>query len=137
MGSYLFLKKYIIIESMIPYNKKLIHNAKTLRKNMTKEERHIWYDFLKKLPFPVKRQHNIENYIVDFYIPQKKVVIEIDGLQHTDPHEKAKDDLRDEFLQKWGISVIRYSNKDVNTNFNSVVEDIMYKLGISVDDLNI
>ena len=52
---------------MIPYNKKLVNNARMLRKRMTKEEKRIWYDFLKKLPFTVKRQHNIENYIVDFY----------------------------------------------------------------------
>ena len=68
---------------MYPYNKKLVANAQTLRKNMTSEERHLWYDFLKKLPMPVKRQKNIENYIVDFYIPQVKTVIEIDGIQHT------------------------------------------------------
>ena len=68
---------------MYPYNKKLVANAQTLRKNMTSEERHLWYDFLKKLPMPIKRQKNIENYIVDFYIPQVKTVIEIDGIQHT------------------------------------------------------
>lgn len=68
---------------MYPYNKKLVSNAQTLRKNLTSEERHLWYDFLKKLPMPVKRQKNIENYIVDFYIPQVKTVIEIDGIQHT------------------------------------------------------
>lgn len=68
---------------MYPYNKKLVANAQTLRKNLTLEERHLWYDFLKKLPMPVKRQKNIENYIVDFYIPQVKTVIEIDGIQHT------------------------------------------------------
>ena len=57
---------------------------------MTPEERHLWYDFLKKLPFNVRRQHNIENYIVDFYIAEKKLVIEIDGIQHTTPeHENA------------------------------------------------
>ena len=68
---------------MYPYNKKIVSNAQTLRKNLTSEERHLWYDFLKKLPMPVKRQKNIENYIVDFYIPQVKTVIEIDGIQHT------------------------------------------------------
>ena len=67
---------------MIPYNKKLVSNARTLRKNMTSEEKHLWYDFLKRLPYNVRRQHNIENYIVDFYIAEKKVVIEVDGRQH-------------------------------------------------------
>ena len=122
---------------MIPYNKKLVHNAKLLRKNMTKEEKHIWYDFLKKLPFTVKRQHNIDNYIVDFYIPEKKVVIEIDGLQHTDPDEHLKDQMRDNVLNSWGITVLRYSNKDINTNFYSVTNDIMEKLNVLFEDLNL
>jgi len=60
---------------MIPYNKKLVSNARDLRKNMTPEEKHLWYDFLKRLPLNVRRQHNIENYIVDFYIAEKKIVI--------------------------------------------------------------
>jgi very-short-patch-repair endonuclease len=76
---------------MIPYNKKLVGNAKALRRNMTKEEKHIWYDFLKKLPFTVKRQHNIENYIVDFYIAEKKIVIEVDGVQHFTAENQQKD----------------------------------------------
>ncbi len=62
---------------MIPYNKKLVSNARTLRKNMTPEEKHLWYDFLKRLPLNVRRQHNIENYIVDFYIAEKKIVVEV------------------------------------------------------------
>ena len=122
---------------MIPYNKKLVKNAQTLRKNMTKEEKRIWYDFLKKLPFTVKRQHNIENYIVDFYIPKKKIVIEIDGLQHTDPDEQLKDQLRTDALQQWGITVLRYSNKDINKNFYSVVNDIIDKLELDVDDIRV
>ena len=120
---------------MIPYNKKLIHTARMLRKNMTKEEKHIWYDFLKKLPFTVKKQHNIENYIVDFYIAEKKIVIEIDGLQHTDPDEKSKDEIRTLALERWGITVLRYSNNDINKNFYSVINDIMDNLGITSDDL--
>jgi len=63
-------------------NSKLTGNAKTLRKNMTKEERHLWYDFLKTLPLTVNRQKVIGNYIVDFYIASSKIVIELDGSQH-------------------------------------------------------
>lgn len=73
---------------MIPYNKNLVSNARTLRSNMTPEEKHLWYDFLKKLPFTVKRQHNIENYIVDFYIAEKKIAIEVDGGQHFTSEQK-------------------------------------------------
>ena len=101
---------------MIPYNKKLVSNARTLRKNMTPEEKHLWYDFLKKLPMNVKRQHNIENYIVDFYIAEKKIVIEVDGIQHTSPENKALDAERDKVLAKWGITVLRYSNTNINEN---------------------
>ena len=67
---------------MHPYNRSLVENAQRLRKEMTPEEKKLWYDLLKRLPLTVRRQHNIENYIVDFYIAQKKIVIEVDGLQH-------------------------------------------------------
>ena len=120
---------------MIPYNKKLVQNARELRKNMTPEERHLWYDFLKKLPLNVRRQHNLENYIVDFYIAEKKVVIEIDGIQHSSQEHKAKDELRDSALNVWGIKVLRYSNKDINDNFISVANDILINLGLSFEDL--
>ena len=120
---------------MIPYNKNLVLNAQTLRKNMTPEEKRLWYNFLKRLPFTVKRQHNIENYIVDFYIAKKKIVIEIDGSQHGEPEHVELDKKRDTVLSFWGIKVLRYSNKDVNTNFNGVVEDILNKLELTFDDL--
>ena len=65
---------------MNPYrNDKLTANAQQLRKNMTPEERHLWYDFLKSLPVPIKRQKIIGHYIVDFYCPAEKLVIELDG----------------------------------------------------------
>ena len=113
---------------MIPYNKKLVSNARTLRKNMTPEEKHLWYDLLRRLPVNVRRQHNIENYIVDFYIAEKKIVIEIDGRQHLLPEHKEADDQRDVALANWGISVLRYSNDSIRNNFNAVAEDILRKL---------
>ena len=120
---------------MLPYNKKLVHNAKELRKNLTPEEKHLWYDFLKRLPMNVRRQHNIENYIVDFYIAERKIVIEVDGIQHTsDEHEKA-DIERDKALAAWGIKVLRYSNDNINRNFLNVTKDILDNLGIGFEDL--
>ena len=113
---------------MIPYNKKLGSNAKTLRKNMTPEEKHLWYDFLKRLPLTVRRQHPIENYIVDFYIAEKKIVIEIDGRQHLLPEHKEADEQRDTVLAAWGISVLRYSNDAVRNRFHTVTKDILQKL---------
>ena len=120
---------------MIPYNKKLVSNARELRKNMTPEEKHLWYDLLKRLPLNVRRQHNIENYIVDFYIADKKIVIEVDGSQHESPEHKEADKKRDEDLAKWGITVLRYSNDSIRKNFRAVAEDILKKLGLRFEDL--
>ena len=121
---------------MIPYNKKLVPNARALRKNMTPEERRLWYDFLKKVPLTVKRQHNIENYIVDFYIAAKKTVIELDGMQHGELEQMQADAERDATLAGWGIKVLRYTNKDVNHHFNAVAVDILNHLGLTEEDLN-
>ena len=120
---------------MIPYNKKLVSNARTLRKNMTPEEKHLWYDFLKRLPLNVRRQHNIGNYIVDFYIAEKKIVIELDGRQHLMREHQEADAERDAALAAWGITVLRYSNNSVRNNFGAVAEDILSHLGLEFKDL--
>ena len=112
------------------YNKKLTEIARYLRKNMTEEEKYLWYDFFKKLPVEVKRQKNIGNYIVDFYIASEKIVIEIDGLQHKMPENEEADKKRDEYLSNLGIKVLRYSNKDINSNFYNVCNDILKNLKI-------
>ena len=109
---------------MFSYNKKFGKLAKALRKNMTPEEKHLWYDFLKLLPFAVKRQIVIKNYIVDFYIPCKKVVIEIDGMQHCSLEHREKDRQRDAQLLEMGFRVLRYSNQDIHGHFDAVREDI-------------
>ena len=106
------------------YNKSLRGNARSLRKNMTKEERHLWYDFLKDLPVMVHRQKVIGHYIVDFYIAEAKIVIELDGSQHFDDEGKQKDFERDAYLQAQGLTVLRYANSDINKNFQSVCQDI-------------
>ena len=120
---------------MIPYNKKLVSNARSLRKNMTPEEKHLWYDLLVRLPFNVRRQHNIENYIVDFYIAEKKTVIEVDGRQHLTRENKEADEKRDADLGAWGITVLRYSNESIRNNFIPVVADILSNLGLDFKDL--
>ena len=120
---------------MIPYNKKLVDNARVLRKNMTPEEKHLWYDLLKRLPYNVRRQHNIENYIVDFYIAEKKIVIEIDGIQHGSYEHRQKDKDRDLERSKWKITVLRYSNESIRREFNWVAGDILAHLGLSFADL--
>ena len=102
---------------------------------MTREEKHLWYDFLKRLPLTVKRQHNIENYIVDFYVAEKKLVIELDGMQHSEEDRARADAERDASLAKWGICVLRYANRDVKRNFEAVTADILSNLGLSFSDL--
>ena len=114
---------------MNPFNNsKLTANAKSLRKSMTKEERHLWYDFLKDLPIIVHRQKVIHHYIVDFYIAEAKLVIELDGSQHFENEGRQKDTERDVFLQFQGLTVLRYANSDVNKNFQGVCQDIWNRL---------
>ena len=115
---------------MLPYNKSLVSTARRLRKNMTPEEKALWYQFLKKLPITVHRQHNMGNYIVDFYIAQKKLVIEIDGEQHFSTEHQLADRQRDADLACLGVSVLRYSNKDIRDHFDRVVQDISQKLAL-------
>ena len=120
---------------MYEYNKTLKENAQALRREMTREERIIWYDLLKRLPYPVKRQFNIENYIVDFYIPSQKTVIEIDGSQHYTEENRKADEERDKSLSKYGIKVIRYYNRDINKNLDSVTSHLLRILGLTYDEL--
>ena len=91
---------------------------------MTKEERHLWYDFLKQLPVTVHRQKVFGSYIVDFYIASRKIIIELDGSQHYEEANKQKDELRDAYFESMGCKVLRYSNADVNSRFSGVCEDI-------------
>ena len=106
------------------HNEKLTSNAKTLRKTMTKEERHLWYDCLKQLPVTVHRQKVFGKYIVDFYIASCKIVIELDGSQHYEEENRQKDLQRDAYLKRNGCRVLRYSNADINQRFSGVCEDI-------------
>ena len=110
------------------HNKNLTPNARTLRKNMTKEERKLWYEFLRDLPMMVHRQKVIGNYIVDFYIAEAKLVIELDGSQHYEKDGLQKDAVRDMYLSARGLRVLRYANCDVNESFDAVCEDILNHL---------
>ena len=103
---------------------KLRHLSQNLRKRMTKEERHLWYDFLKTYPIQFKRQYPVGNYIVDFYCYRAKLVVELDGSQHCDPKQIEYDCQRTAFLQHQGLSVLRFSNRDVLERFRSVCEAI-------------
>ncbi len=91
---------------------------------MTDEEKHLWYDFLKNLPVSFNRQKVIGKYIVDFYCAKSKLVIEIDGSQHYEDEGLEKDKQRDKYLQSLGLTVIRYTNLDINLRFEDVCRDI-------------
>ena len=105
---------------MYNHNKKLTPYAKKLRKNMTVEERKLWYDFLRGYKVRFLRQKVILNYIVDFYCAKASLVIEIDGGQHYENEAALKDKLRDEELGKLGYKILRFSNQDIKNNFESV-----------------
>ncbi len=98
--------------------------AQGLRKEMTKEERRLWFGFLKDLPWTVNRQKVLGPYIVDFYCAKAGLVIELDGSQHFEPRGRAADEARDARLRAWGLTVLRYANSEVNGNFDGVLEDI-------------
>ena len=106
------------------HNKSLVLNARKLRKNMTKEERHLWYDFLRSYPVKFLRQKILGKYIVDFYCAEAKLIVELDGSQHYEDAEKEYDAERTVYLEQFGIRVLRIPNNEVMTNFIGVCEYI-------------
>ena len=105
-------------------DQKMLRNSQNLRKHMTKEERRLWYDFLKSHPVQFKRQVPIGDYIVDFYCFQAKLVVELDGSQHYEPETIEYDRKRTQFLEGQGLNVLRFSNLDVMREFRGVCETI-------------
>ena len=105
-------------------NGKLKTNAQTLRKNMTKEEAKLWYQFLCRYPQRFRRQYIIGRYIADFYCHQARLVVELDGSQHYDPGKTEYDRIRTQYLLSQGLKVLRFSNLDVLQKFLSVCEAI-------------
>ena len=91
---------------------------------MTKEERHLWYDFLRSYPLRFLRQKVIDNYVVDFYCHEARLVIELDGSQHYESDGLLKDKIRTERIESRNLTVIRIPNNAVNTNFRGVCEYI-------------
>ena len=98
---------------------------------MTREEKHLWYDFLKHLPQTVNRQKVIGNYVVDFYCATAKIAIELDGSQHYEEKGIKKDQERDQYLNELGITVLRYTNIDIHNNFDGVCFDILKHINTS------
>ena len=105
-------------------NKQLVPLAKQLRREMTKEERHLWYDFLRSYPVRFSRQKVLGKYIADFYSAEAKLIIELDGSQHYEADEIQNDAERTAFLKGYGLAVIRIPNTEVSRNFRGVCEYI-------------
>ena len=110
------------------HNPQLVSFAKDLRKNMTQEERHLWYDFLRSYPVRFTRQKVLGKYIADFYCAQAGTVIELDGSQHYDADGLAYDEKRTVFLQQYNLTVLRIPNNEIKRNFAGVCEWIDHEL---------
>ena len=104
----------------LTYNKDNIKLAKALRKTATPQEKYLWYDFLSKYPVRFQRQKAIDNFIADFYCHKAKLIVEIDGSQHFTEDGIRNDDFRTEILEGYGLKVIRFTNRQINTNFYGV-----------------
>lgn len=119
-------------EKFLPRNGHSTHNARELRKNATKQEKHLWYDFLRQLPVHFYRQYTIEKYIVDFFCPKANLAIELDGSQHYEQAALEYDKKRTDMLCRYGITVLRYTNRDINERFQAVCDDIKNQLNLQL-----
>ena len=98
--------------------------AKNLRKNATKQEKHLWYDFLRDYEIKFQRQRTIDNFIADFYCQKANLIIELDGHQHYSINGIQKDKFRTEKLEQYGLTVIRFTNKQIDNDFYAVCDFI-------------
>ena len=106
------------------HNKAIVPAAQKLRRDMTPEERHLWYDYLRSYPIRFSRQKVLGRYIADFYCAAAKLVVELDGSQHYDTQGAAADEERTAFLQGYGLTVIRIPNNEIKDCFDGVCEYI-------------
>jgi len=117
-------------KSMLPFNKKLKTLARQLRKNMTEAENFLWQRIRRKQlkGRQFYRQRNIGNYIVDFYCPAAKVIVELDGGQHFTQEGIRGDQVRDRYLEGLGFTILRFSDREVFKNIEGVLERILEHL---------
>ncbi|MGP1388034.1 MAG: endonuclease domain-containing protein [Thainema sp.] len=108
----------------LPYNPALIARAKELRKNMTPAEKKLWYQYLKTFKHRVLKQRPIHHFIVDFYCPALKLIIEIDGDSHSTEEAQAYDQERSQILEGYDLQVMRFTNQQVLNEFNAVCETL-------------
>ena len=105
-------------------NNNLLESAKFLRRNMTRQEKHLWYDFLRYYPIKIYKQRIIDNFIADFYCHQARLVIEVDESHHYTDDGKAYDIIRTNILEQYEIYVLRFSNSEIEHDFQSVCQTI-------------
>ena len=119
---------------MLPYNRKMKPRAQGLRKNATPQENKLWYQFLRKHACPFARQKTIDQYIVDFLCPSKKLVIEIDGSQHYTVDGLEYDQIRTDLLESLGLHVLRFTNAEIDFYFQEVCNAIEADLDANYQD---
>lgn len=108
----------------LPYDGRLNGRAFDLRHEMTPQEKRLWYAYLRTYPVKVYRQRVIEHFIVDFYCPLARLVIELDGSQHYTEQGKAYDEERSSIMEGYGVEVLRFTNLEVDREFDAVCERI-------------
>ena len=108
----------------LDYEVSLRKKAQKLRREMTRHERRLWYDYLKSCPVQFRRQKQFGYYIVDFYCAACKLVVELDGSQHYEAEGREKDKERTEYLEGLGLTVLRFLNRDVDDHFETVCATI-------------
>ncbi len=106
------------------HNGNLTGKAQRLRKEMTKEERRLWYEYLRSYPLQFRRHVTCGSYIMDLYCAAARLAVELDGSQHYELSEQAYDAKRTAYLQSQGIQVLRFSNTDVLQNLRAVCQAI-------------
>jgi very-short-patch-repair endonuclease len=111
---------------MLFYNTKLKRYSQELRKNMTDAERLLWSKLRRKQlrDFQFYRQRSIGNYIVDFYCPKAKLIIEVDGGQHYNEESNRRDKVREDYLKKLGMRILRVPDTEVFKNLEGVIEKV-------------
>ena len=122
-------------DSLSPRKARMTSYAQDLRKHQTKEENHLWHDFLKTQPYRFRRQKVFGNYIVDFYCACAKLAVELDGSQHYEPEMMEYDEQRTKYLNRFGITVLRFSNLDIWENFSGVCEKIEAEVIARIGDV--
>lgn len=108
----------------LPKDNRQLENARRLRREMTPHERKLWYLFLRKYPVKIYKQRIIGGFIVDFYCAPARLVIELDGSQHYEGQGLAYDSERSDFLKAQGLEILRFSNREIDREFDGVCEEI-------------